>query len=150
MTIWVDADGCPSGIRRIVERAAIRVGVTAVLVANRPVGHGDPPRIRVHVVGREADAADRFIQSQAARGDLAVTADIPLAARLVERGVDVIHPQGDFFDENSIRERLSMREFLNGLRRSGVDTTGKRPKRSGPDRFAKILDRELARRHPGP
>jgi uncharacterized protein YaiI (UPF0178 family) len=146
MTLWVDADGCPAAIRRIVERAARRIPVKAVLVANRLVTEADPPWVEVVAVGAESDAADSYLVERAEAGDLAITADIPLAARLVEQGVDVIHPRGDFLNRESISERLAVRNFLTGLRDQGVETPGRRFRDGGPRRFAQVLDRELARR----
>ena len=151
MTIWIDADGCPREIREIVVRAALRLCMAAVFVADRPIPVADSPYIKVQLVAAGRDAADRAIRQSARSGDLAVTADIPLAAQLIKEGIDVIHPRGDLLDRETVGERLSMRDFLTGLRGLGLDTgaetTGNRHfRRGGKRQFAATLDRELTRR----
>jgi uncharacterized protein YaiI (UPF0178 family) len=151
MTVWVDADGCPRPIRRVVIRAALRTGCPAVFVADRLLPLEDSPLLKLQIVEKGRDAADRYLQKAAAPGDLAVTADIPLAASLVEAGVDVVHPRGDLLSPETIAERLSMRDFLQDLRDKGVDTStggtgNRRYRHGGTQRFAATLDRELTRR----
>jgi uncharacterized protein len=147
MTIWIDADAAPRDVKELVYRAALRRDVEAVLVANRRLAPpADNARVRaVHVEGGP-DAADRHIAEHARPGDLAITADIPLAALLVPAGVTVLDPRGMLYDEANIGERLAVRDFMDGLRGANVETGGARP--FGPrDRqaFADALDRVLTR-----
>jgi uncharacterized protein len=145
MTVWIDADHCPVAVRRIVERAAVRVGVSAVFVAARPVDVGGGETVRFVLVAPSPGAADEHIRGAARAGDLAVTADIPLAASLARGGVDVIHPRGDLLTADTVGERLAMRDLLTGLRALGLETEGRRYG-GGLHRFAAALDSELARR----
>jgi uncharacterized protein len=147
MTIWIDADAAPRDVKEIVFRAAKRLGIDTVLVANAhmvvPRLH---PTVRAVVVEGGPDVADRYIAERALAGDLGVTADIPLASKLVEKGVVTLDPRGHEYSEANIAERLSVRDFMDGLRASGVETGGPRP--WGPrDRqaFASALDRVLTR-----
>ncbi len=145
MTVWVDGDGCPAAIRRIVERAAVRLGVDAVFVAAKPLEVAGAPRVRFVLVPAGAGAADSHMLEAARSGDLAVTADIPLAAALAAAGVDVVHPRGDLYTRDTVGERLAMRDLVASLRGQGVETAGRRY-RGGRHRFAAVLDRELVRR----
>lgn len=147
MTLWIDADAAPRDVKEIVFGAAKRLGIETVLVSNArlslPRHH---PTVRAVVVEGGPDVADKHIVDQARPGDVAVTADIPLAAKLVEGLVVVIDPRGREYSESNIAERLSVRDFMDGLRGSGVETGGPRP--YGPrDRqaFANTLDRVLTR-----
>jgi uncharacterized protein len=147
MQIWVDADACPAVIRDILFRAAERVQVPLTLVANQPLSTPPSRVIRSVRVGSGFDVADNYIAEQVQRGDLVITADIPLAAAVVERGAQALSPRGEPFTVETVRERLSMRDFMTGLRDSGVQTGG--PAALSPrDRqaFANQLDRVLARR----
>ena len=142
--IWVDADACPKVIKEILFRAAERVGMPMILVANQPL---DVPRsryIRSVQVAAGFDVADNHIVQQAQAGDLVITADIPLAAEVVAKGCLALNPRGDLYTEENIRQRLSMRDFMETLRSSGVDTGGP-PAFSQADRrdFANQLDRLL-------
>jgi uncharacterized protein YaiI (UPF0178 family) len=145
--LWIDADAAPRDVKEIVFRAAKRLEMQTVLVANQrmPVPPGNPFVTAVRVEGGP-DVADLYIVEQAAPGDVAVTADIPLAAALVEKGVAVIDPRGDEFDAENVGERLAVRDFMDGLRGAGVETGGSRP--YGPrdkQTFAGSLDRILTR-----
>jgi uncharacterized protein YaiI (UPF0178 family) len=147
VTLWVDADGCPADRREIAARAAVRCSVTAVFVADRSLQMEASRFVATRLVTPPEDA-DRHILDVAAAGDLAVTADLPLAAELVEKGVHVIHPQGDLYTRENVGERRSMRDFLEGLRRAGTDTksrAGQHHRQRAKRRFAAILDRELNR-----
>jgi len=147
MRIWVDADACPAAIKEILFRAAVRAQVVLTLVANKPM-HTPPSRfIRRMQVAAGFDMADDRIACEVRDGDLVITADIPLAARVIERGAHVLSPRGEPFDVDNIRERLSMRDFMSGLRESGVQTGGPAAL-SQADRqaFANHLDRFLAHR----
>lgn len=146
MTIWVDADAAPREVKDIVFRAARRLSIRTVLVANRRLSTPlDHPLVRTVRVQGGSDVADRHIAEHASEGDVAVTADIPLAAILVDRGVAVLDPRGDVYNEENVRERLSIRNFMDSLRGSGVETGGAGP--YGPrekQAFAAALDRILA------
>ncbi|HEY0511151.1 MAG TPA: YaiI/YqxD family protein [Thermoanaerobaculia bacterium] len=147
MKLWVDADAAPRDVKEIVFRAARRLGIETILVANQwittPMGD---PRIRAVRVAGGPDVADRHIAEHAEPGDVAITADIPLASRLVEKQVLVIDPRGQEYDAENVGERLAVRDFMDGLRGAGIETSGPRP--YGPrDRqsFAAALDRVLTR-----
>ena len=145
MTIWVDADACPRVIKEILYRAAERVQVELVLVANRPL-HTPPSRfISSTKVGAGFDVADRHIADAVQPGDLVITADIPLAADVVEKEAIALNPRGELYTEENIRERLAMRDLMDQLRSTGMETGGP-PEFSKKDRmaFANSLDRILA------
>jgi uncharacterized protein YaiI (UPF0178 family) len=120
MTVWVDADSCPSRVREIVTRAAARRGVAAIFVANRRIPLPKNKKVSSVVVPAGADSADAHISERAEPGDLVITRDIPLAAELVEKNVRVINDRGDVFTAENIRERLSVRNFMKDLRDSGL------------------------------
>jgi len=147
MQIWVDADACPAVIRDILFRAAERVQVPLTLVANQPIATPPSRVIRSVRVGAGFDVADQYIAEQVQPGDLVITADIPLAAAVVERGAQALSPRGEPFTAETVRERLSLRDFMAGLRDSGVQTGGPAAL-SARDRqaFANQLDRLLAAR----
>ncbi len=144
--IWVDADACPKVIKEILYRAADRVGVPLILVANQPLQVPGSLHIRSIQVAAGFDVADNHIAQQAKPGNLVITADIPLAAEVVARGCLALNPRGELYTEDNIRERLNMRDFMDTLRSSGVDTGGP-ASISQADRkaFASQLDRLLAR-----
>jgi uncharacterized protein YaiI (UPF0178 family) len=142
--IWVDADACPAVIKDILYRAAERVSIPVVLVANRPL-HTPPSRwVRSIVVPHGFDVADARISAEVAPGDLVITADIPLAAAVVERGAFALNPRGEFYSRDNVRELLDLRNFREHLRESGVETGGPAAF-SHADRqaFANQLDRFL-------
>ncbi|WP_371324555.1 YaiI/YqxD family protein [Dechloromonas sp. ZY10] len=147
MKIWVDADACPVAVKEILYRAANRAEVLMTLVANQLLRVPPSPWIKVLQVPSGFDVADQRIVAEVSAGDLVVTADIPLAALVVAKGAEVIEPRGDLLDRRNIQERLSMRNFMEGLRSSGVETGGQAAF-SSADRqaFANQLDRFLARR----
>lgn len=144
--IYVDADACPKVIKDILFRAADRVGVPVTLVANQPLQVPRSRYIRSIQVAAGFDVADNHIVQQAAAGDLVITADIPLAAEVIAKGCLALNPRGDLYTEDNIRQRLNMRDFMDTLRSSGVDTGGP-ASFSQADRqaFANQLDRLLAR-----
>lgn len=146
MRIWVDADACPGPVRDILLRASQRLKVPLVFVANRPLSLPRSELVSTVQVGAGLDVADRHIAGAAERGDLAVTQDIPLAALLVPKGVVVLDPRGELFTEENVAERLSVRNFMQELRESGVMTGGPSGF-SAQDRqhLAAALDRELTR-----
>lgn len=147
MHIWVDADACPSAIKDILFRAADRLALPLTLVANRLLRVPPSPHIRALQVPMGFDVADRHIAEVVARGDLVITADIPLAAVLVEKGAFVLNPRGESYSAENIRERLAMRDFMEGMRGAGVDIAGPAAL-SQADRqaFARQLEHLLAQR----
>ncbi len=150
MKIWVDADACPGVIKDILFRAANRTGTLLTLVANQPVHVPASPFIRTIRVGSGFDVADNEIVRRVEAGDLVITADIPLAAEVIEKGGHALNPRGELYTTENIRARLNMRDFLDTLRASGVSTGG--PAALGQrDRqaFANSLDRFLARQRKG-
>ena len=146
MNIWVDADACPVAIREILFRAAQRTGVKVTLIANQPVRVPASPHVEFVQVNRGFDVADKEIVNRARSGDLVVTADIPLAAEVMENDVHALSPRGELYSTDTIRQRLNMRDFMDTLRGSGIHTGGP-PALSRSDRqsFANHLDRMLAR-----
>ena len=147
MKLWLDADAAPRDVKDVCLRASDRLKLETVLVANQrlqlPLGYAHVTAVRVE---GGPDVADRYIVEHAESGDVAVTADIPLAALLVPKGVIVIDPRGEEYTSESIGERLSVRNFMDELRGSGVDTGGhaaygQREKQA----FANALDRALTR-----
>ncbi len=146
LKIWVDADACPGVIKEILFRAADRTGTLTTLVANQPMRTPPSRYIRSIQVSAGFDVADNEIVKQVEAGDLVITADIPLAAEVIAKGGFALNPRGELYTENNIRERLNMRDFMDTLRSSGVQTGGP-PALSQQDRqaFANQLDRFLAR-----
>jgi uncharacterized protein YaiI (UPF0178 family) len=145
--LWIDADAAPRDVKEIAFRTARRLRIDTVLVANQRLSTPlDHPFVTMVQVAGGPDVADRYIADKAEPGDLAVTADIPLASRLVEKGVTVLDPRGQEYTEENVGERLAVRDFMDGLRGAGMETYGPRP--YGPkDRqaFAAALDRVLTR-----
>ena len=147
MKLWLDADAAPRDVKDVCFRASERLKLETVLVANQRVQlpPGYPLLSAVRVDGGP-DVADRYIAEHSEAGDVAVTADIPLAAQLVPKGVVVIDPRGEEYTADSIGERLSVRNFMDGLRGAGVETGGHAA--YGPrekQAFANALDRVLTR-----
>lgn len=144
--IWVDADACPGVIRDILFRAAERTATPLCLVANQPM---QTPRSR-HItsirVASGFDVADNEIVKRCEKGDLVITADIPLASEVIEKGGQALSPRGELFTPDNIRQRLNMRDFMDTLRGSGIQTGGPPPLgKSERQAFANHLDRILAR-----
>jgi uncharacterized protein YaiI (UPF0178 family) len=143
--IWVDADACPKVIKEILYRAAERVKVTLILVANQPLQVPGSRYIRAVQVAPGFDIADNYIVQQLQPGHLVITADIPLAAEVVPKGGLALSPRGDLYTEENIRQRLTMRDFMDTLRGSGIQTGGPPPlSQSDRQAFANQLDRLLA------
>jgi hypothetical protein len=150
MRIWVDADACPKVIKEILFRAATRVRVPLILVANHPLPLPSSPLISSIRVAAGADVADQRIVDRIAAGDLVVTADIPLAAAAIAKGGHALNPRGEFYSRENIGERLSVRNFLSELRDHGVDTGGPPPlHQRDRQNFANQLDRFLAKHGAG-
>lgn len=151
MKIWVDADACPVAIKEILYRVANRAGIELTLIANQMLRVPPSPWIKALQVPSGFDVADQRIVQEAAAGDIVVTADVPLAALVVAKGATVIEPRGELLDKSSIQERLTMRNFMETLRNSGVETGGPSALSAGDKQaFANQLDRLLARRARNP
>ena len=149
MKIWVDADACPVVIKEILFRAAERTGVQLTLVANQPVPVPRSRLIQSIQVAPGFDVADNEIVKRLDAGDLVITGDIPLAAEVIEKGGHALNPRGELYTTDNIKARLTMRDFMETLRSSGVDTGGP-PPLSQSDRqvFANQLDK-LLRKYSG-
>lgn len=149
MQIWVDADACPKDIKEILFRAAERVCVPLILVANKPLRTPPSNYIKAIQVPAGFDVADNNIVRQIQQGDLVITADIPLAALVIGKGGHALNPRGELYTEDNIKERLAMRDLMNELRGGGVITGGPSAL-SLTDRqaFANELDRFLTRYMP--
>lgn len=145
MHIWIDADACPKPIKEILFRAAERTEIPLTLVANQPMRTPPSRHISTVQVPHGFDVADNYIAEKVEDGDLVITADIPLAADVIEKGGLAISFRGELYTTDNIKQRLSMRNFLDELRGSGVDTGGP-SSFSHSDRmaFANQLDRILA------
>jgi uncharacterized protein YaiI (UPF0178 family) len=146
LKIWIDADAAPFEVKDIVYRAARRLNVETILVANQSLGlPPNAPMVRAILVREGANMADRYIAEHAASGDLAITADIPLASDLVAKNVSVIDPRGELLTPDNIASRLSVRNFLDDLRGAGQVLQGNRPYDDRHKRaFAAIFDRTLS------
>lgn len=145
MPIWVDADACPKTVRDIVVRAAQRAQVVTTFVANQRVALPPGPYLKAIQVSAGFDVADDEIVARVSAADLVITQDIPLAAEVIEKGAVVVTPRGELMDKENVRARLNIRDFMDTMRASGVQTGGP-PPLSQTDRqaFANILDRYLA------
>jgi len=143
--IWIDADACPVVIKEILFRAADRTGILTTLVANQPIQVPPSRYIKTVQVPAGFDVADDEIVKRMAAGDLVITSDIPLAAEAIEKGGLALSPRGELYSTENIRARLNMRDFLDTMRASGVDTGGP-PALNQADRkaFAGHLDKWLA------
>ena len=145
MKIWVDADACPVVIKDILFRAAQRTETLLTLVANQAMRVPASDFVRTIQVPSGFDVADNEIVKQLDAGDLVITADIPLAAEVIEKGGHALNPRGELYSQDNIRARLNIRDFMDTLRASGIQTGGP-PTISHSDRqaFANNLDRLLA------
>ena len=147
MAIWVDADACPGVIKDILYRAAQRTSIQLTLVANRGLQVPRSPWIRMIQVPRGFDVADNHIVEMAVAGDLVITADIPLAAAAVAKGASALNPRGELYTKENVQGLLDMRNFMDTLRSSGVETGGPSAFGASDQRaFARELDRCLAGR----
>ena len=146
MEIWVDADACPVVIRETLYRAAKRTGVRLTLVANQSVQVPKSPLIRMVQVVSGFDVADNEIVERCTPGDLVITSDIPLAAEVLAKGAHALSPRGEKYSPDDIKARLTMRDFMDTLRASGVHTGGPSAlSQSERQQFANHLDTLLAR-----
>jgi uncharacterized protein YaiI (UPF0178 family) len=147
MKIWVDADACPKVIKEILFRAAKRAAVQVTLVANQSLRTPSSQHIKSLQVSSGFDVADNEIVKQVQAGDLVITADIPLAAQVVDKGAHALNPRGELYTPDNIKARLNLRDFMATLRDSGVNTGGPAPlSQSDRQAFANHLDRLLAKR----
>ncbi len=146
MKIWIDADACPSAVRDIVTKAALRLSLPVAFVANKQLNIPANSLYSFHLVPAGPDLADAYIVEHAKPGDLVISQDIPLAAALVPKGVVVIEPRGTVFTPDNIGERLGVRDLLTELRDSGMIGGGPAPFGDKEKRqFASAFDRELTK-----
>jgi uncharacterized protein len=149
MKILVDADACPAAVKEILYRAAERAQIELVLFANQPLRTPPSLFIRSVQVARGFDVADQEIATRVEPGDLVITADIPLAAQIIDKGCHALDPRGELYTSDNVRERLNMRDFMDTLRASGIRTGGPAQLSLGDrQRFANQLDSLIARLKP--
>ena len=146
MHIWVDADACPNSVKEVLFRAAERVQLPLTLVANQFIKVPASAYINSVVVAAGFDVADNYIVDRVVAGDIVITADIPLAADIVERGAHGINPRGTLYNKQNIKQTLSMRNFMEEMRSNG-QVSGGPPPLDAKDKvlFANTLDRLLAK-----
>lgn len=146
MIIWVDADACPRAAKELVYAAAQRFNVEARLVANTQMNHPKNGHVSLVVVGKAFNEADDYIADNVSAGDLVITADIPLADRIVDAGATGLDPRGTIFNEENIKSKLAMRNLLADLREGGM-VGGGPPPYGHKDRhkFLTALDRHLTK-----
>jgi uncharacterized protein len=146
LKIWVDGDACPVAIKEILFRASERTGVLVTLVANQPLRIPKSPFIRFLRVAPGFDVADNEIVKRLSVGDLVITGDIPLAAAVLAKGGHALNPRGELYSPDTIKARLQMRDFMDTLRASGIDTGGPAAEsQSDRKNFANQLDVFLTR-----
>ncbi len=146
MQIWVDADACPRVVKDILFRAATRTGVSLTLVANQPLATPAASNIQSLQVSSGFDEADNYIAQAVEDGDLVITADIPLAAEVIENGALALNPRGELYTRETIKARLNMRDFMDTMRSSGVElSTTAAFSQQDRQRFANSLDRWLVK-----
>lgn len=146
MQIWVDADACPKVIKEVLFKAAERAEISLTLVANQALNVPRSRFIKSIRVAAGFDVADNEIAKRLSPGDLVITADIPLAAEAVDKGAFALNPRGEFYTVENVKARLNMRDFMDTLRASGIDTGG--PQALSPTErraFANGLDRFITR-----
>ena len=144
MGIWVDADACPVVIKEIIFRAANRTSTETTLIANSLIKVPPSKYISSIQVPKGFDVADNEIVKRVEKGDLVVTADIPLAAEVMEKGAEALNPRGERYTTETIRQRLNMRDFMDTMRASGVQTGGPPPlNQADRQQFANELDKYL-------
>ncbi|MEB3766246.1 YaiI/YqxD family protein [Acinetobacter sp. MD2] len=145
-TLWIDADAIPKILREIIFRASDRYLLDVIFVANQPLGITPSVRIKSIQVLSGADQADKEIVKQMVEHDIVVTQDIPLAAEVIEKGGVAIHPRGEIFTTANIKARLHLRDYMDVLRGSGVQTGGPKPISDRDKReFSSSLDQTIQR-----
>jgi len=149
LKIYVDADACPTVIKDILYRVSQRTGIEVILVANQALAIPRIPTVRAVQVSAGFDVADKRIVELVAKDDLLITADIPLAAEVIEKGGKALNPRGELYTAANIKARLNMRDFMDSMRNSGVQVGGGPPPLSQRDRmiFANALDTYIAQNH---
>ena len=146
MTIWVDADACPNPIKEILFRAAMRTHIQLTLVANHYIKTPPSPFISTIQVAQGFDVADNEIVKQGQAGDLVITSDIPLADEVITKGCLALSPRGQLFTQENIKSRLTMRDFMETMRSSGIQTGGPAAlSANDKKKFGQALDRWLAK-----
>lgn len=153
MKIWVDADACPAVIKEILFRAAERTGLPVTLVANHQMTIPRLANVNFILVSAGFDVADSEIVRNLDQGDLVITADIPLAAEVIAKGGMALNPRGELYSEETIRERLNMRDFFDTLRSVGIETGGpssfgKKDRQAFAGQLDKLLTRHLSASRP--
>ena len=145
--IFVDADACPGTVKDILYRISQRTGIEVILVANQPLSIPRIPTVRSIQVSQGFDVADDHIVSLVQKDDLVITADIPLAAEVIDKGGKALNPRGELYTAANIKARLNMRDFMDSMRNSGVQVGGGPPPLSQRDtmEFANAIDRYLAK-----
>ncbi|MCD9537776.1 YaiI/YqxD family protein [Photobacterium carnosum] len=148
MKIWVDADACPNVVKEILFRAADRVKISVTLVANQYIRTPPSPFLRSIQVEQGFDVADNYIVQECEVGDLVITADIPLADELITKGAHALNPRGELYTKDTIKQRLQMRDFMETMRSSGIQTGGPSAlTQADRQNFANKLDAFLAKNH---
>jgi hypothetical protein len=144
--IYVDADACPTVIKDILYRVSQRTGIEVILVANQPLSIPRIPTVRSIQVSQGFDVADNHIVELVQANDLVITADIPLAAEVIDKGGKALNPRGELYTKTNIKARLNIRDFMDSMRNSGVQVGGGPPPLTQRDRmeFANALDRYIA------
>ena len=150
-TIWVDADACPKAIKDILFRAAERTQIQLTLIANQEIAIPPSRFIAMHRVAKGFDVADNEIIKRLIPGDLVITGDIPLAAEVIAKGGEALNPRGEAYTKDNIRARLNMRDFMETLRASGLQTGGP-PSLGASEKqaFANHLDGYISRMQRAP
>ena len=145
--IFVDADACPGTVKDILYRISQRTGIEVILVANQPLSIPRIPTVRSIQVSQGFDVADDHIVNLVEKDDLVITADIPLAAEVINKGGKALNPRGELYTAANIKARLNMRDFMDSMRNSGVQVGGGPPPISQRDtmEFANAIDRYLAK-----
>lgn len=146
LTIWVDADACPNGIKDILLRTSKRLSLPLVFIANQSVRIPDSKLVSLITVRDGADVADDLIVEKMLAGDIVITQDIPLAARVIEKDGIAIGVRGQLYDDNSIQSRLGTRNLMEQLRAAGMETSGPKPlNQKDIQAFANALDRTITK-----
>lgn len=145
--IYVDADACPGTVKEILYRISQRTEIEVILVANQPLSTPRIPTVRSIQVSQGFDVADDHIVTLVQKHDLVITADIPLAAEVIDKGGKALNPRGELYTAANIKARLNMRDFMDSMRNSGVQVGGGPPPLSQRDRmdFANAIDRYIAK-----
>jgi len=146
MQIWVDADACPKVVKEILYRAAERVECPLILVANQPLSTPHSAFIKTIRVSSGFDVADNYIVQNVQPGDLVITGDIPLAAEILDARAEALNPRGEMYNRETIKQKLTMRDFMDEMRGTGVMSGGPPPLNQTDRReFANALDRYLGK-----